>query len=72
MMKKNSRKLGIKKICVASLTEASMASIVAGGIKRSRALGGECWYSRHRDCTLPPNTIYNASCEASICYRCNI
>ncbi|WP_420573026.1 hypothetical protein [Kordia sp.] len=69
-MKKNIKKLGIKKINVANLSTESAISIVAGGIKRSRALGGECWYSRHRDCTLAGESNNDVTCEASICYRC--
>ncbi len=71
-MKKNIKKLGIKKISVANLSTEQMIAVVAGGIERSKALDGECWYSRHRDCTLVSQTNCNVTCEPSYCYRCNI
>ncbi|MBC8756773.1 hypothetical protein H2O64_19015 [Kordia sp. YSTF-M3] len=53
---------------IANLNTESMTSIVAGGIKRSRDLNGECWYSRHRDCTLPPpDPCQDTKCADTVC-----
>lgn len=71
-MKKQIKKLSIKKMNVANLGTKQMTAIVAGGIKRSRDLNGDCWYSRNRDCTLVSQTNCDVTCEPSYCYRCNL
>ena len=66
-MKKHIKKLSINKMNVANLSTEQMASLLAGGPKRSIRLEGECRYSRNHYTQCTEGDRYS---RPSICVEC--